>query len=69
MNTYRVKVIIYPKERTYTTEEYREAVKKATVHYCKGLKELTAFCGGRLHRERNGYAGINGRVEYVAERI
>lgn len=67
MNTYRVKKINLTSVKT--PDEYWEAVQKATVHYCHGLKELQAFCGGRLHRQRNGYAGANGQIEYVAERV
>ena len=32
------------------------------------IKELKEYCGGSLHRQRNGYAGINGNIEYVAEK-
>lgn len=48
--------------------EYWDAVKRASVKYCNGLEELRKYCGGRLHRQRNGYSGINGNIEYVAER-
>ena len=49
-------------------KEYWEAVKQATIHYCNGLSELKEYCGGSLHRQRNGYSGTDGDIEYVAEK-
>lgn len=66
MNKYAVKKINLAK--IGTTEEYWEAVKNASIHYCKGLDEVREYCGGRLHRERCGYSGVNGNIEYVAVR-
>ena len=67
MTQYRVKKIDISKVRN--TNDYWDAVNKATIHYCNGLKELKEYCGGRLYRQRNGYAGAIGNIEYVAERI
>lgn len=67
MNTYRVKKIDLSK--VDTVEEYWKAVNRASFVYCTGIAELREYCGGRLHRERCGYAGINGNIEYVAERV
>lgn len=67
MNTYRVKRINL--DMVKTTDEYWEAVKRASVVYCTGVKELREYCGGRLHRSCGGYSGINGNIEYVAEKI
>ena len=67
MTTYRVKKINL--DTAKTIEDYWKAVNAASIHYCNGLKELREFCGGRLHRGRKGYSGINGNIEYVAERI
>lgn len=67
MNTYRVKRINLTGIKT--PEEYWERVETAGVVYCVGIKALREYCGGKLHRERNGYAGINGDIEYVAEKI
>ena len=67
MVQYRVKKIDISKVKD--TNDYWNAVKNATIHYCNGIKELTEYCGGKLHRQRNGYSGINGNIEYVAERI
>lgn len=65
MNIYRVKKVNISKVKN--TDEYWDAVNHASVHYIEGVNALREFCGGRLHRERNGYAGINGNIEYVAE--
>lgn len=51
-----------------TTEDYWRAINNAPIHYCKGIAELREYCGGSLHRQRKGYSGINGSIEYVAER-
>ena len=67
MVQYRVKRINISKVKD--TNDYWNAVKNATIHYCNGIKELGEYCGGKLHRQRNGYSGINGNIAYVAERI
>lgn len=67
MVQYRVKKIDISKVKD--TNDYWNAVENATIRYCNGIKELTEYCGGKLHRQRNGYSGINGNIEYVAERI
>lgn len=66
MTQYRVKRINL--SNINNTDEYWDAVKKTSIHYCNGVKELKEYCGGKLHRQRNGYAGINGNIEYVAEK-
>lgn len=73
MNTYRVKKI--NRSLIKTDEDYRNEVMNANVHYCTGIKELREFCGGKVERLRNvgigrcAYAGVNGDIEYVAERM
>ena len=68
MNTYRVKRIDL--SAVNNVNEYWEAVKRAQVVYCNGLKALSVYCGGKLHRQRGGgYSGINGNIEYVAEKV
>jgi hypothetical protein len=67
MTEYRVKKINLNK--IGSTEDYLNAVKNASIHYCNGLKEVQNYCGGKLHRVNYGYCGINGNIEYVAERI
>ena len=66
MYTYKVKKINLSKVNNL--DEYWDAVNKAQIKYCKGLKEVKEYCGGKLHRERNGYSGIIGDIEYVAIR-
>ena len=67
MTQYRVKKINL--DKVNNLDEYWDAVKRATIHYCNGIKELREYCGGSLHKQRNGYSGINGNLEYVAERV
>lgn len=66
MTQYRVKKINL--DKVNTLDEYWNAVKNASIKYCNGIKELREYCGGSLHRQRNGYSGINGNIEYVAEK-
>ena len=56
-------------EKINSIDDYWDQVKNATVKYCNGMEELKAYCGGKLHRQRHGYAGINGNIEYIAERV
>ena len=66
MYTYEVKKINLSKVNNL--DEYWDAVNKAQIKYCKGLKEVKEYCGGKLHRERCGYDGIKENIEYVAIR-
>ena len=66
MQEYRVKKIDISKVNS--VDDYWCAVKNARVYYCKGIKELRKYCGGHLHYVRCGYSGINGNIEYVAEK-
>lgn len=66
MVKYRVKKITL--KQNMGVNEYWSAVNNATIHYCNGIKELREYCGGTLHRQRNGYSGINGNIEYIAEK-
>lgn len=50
-------------------ENDAEAVKNAERKICCGLKEVFDFCGGKLKRERCGYAGCFGDIGYIATRI
>lgn len=64
---YRVKKILL--KPNMNADDYWNAINKASVHYCQGLDELRTYCGGKLHRGRTGnYSGINGNIEYVAEK-
>lgn len=66
MVQYRVKKIDISKVKDI--DDYWNAVKNASIKYCNGIKELREYCGGKLYRQRNGYSGINGNIEYVAEK-
>ena len=67
MTQYRVKKIDLTKAKN--VDEYWVLVENAPIKYCNGIAELREYCGGHLHRQRNGYSGINGNIEYVAEKI
>ena len=66
MVQYKVKKINL--DKVDNLDDYWNEVKNASVKYCNGIKELTEYCGGKLHRQRNGYSGIIGNIEYVVER-
>ena len=63
---YEVKKVDLSKVRN--VDDYWERVNNAPIHYCNGTKELWEYCGGKLHRQRAGYSGIKGNIEYVAVR-
>ena len=67
MATYKVQKI----DLTYvgTIDEYHHAINESEIRYCEGLKEVEKYCGGKLHKQRNGYSGVKGNIEYIAERI
>lgn len=67
MIQYAVKKINLDKVKNIN--DYWNEVQKASIKYCNGMEELKQYCGGKLHRQRHGYSGINGNIEYVAERI
>ena len=67
MTEYRVKRINL--NGIKNIDDYNKAVFYAPIDYVKGLKALSEYCGGKLHRNRCGYSGINGDIEYVAERV
>ena len=50
-------------------DDYIKASSDATIKYCNSFKEVTEYCGGRLHRGRYGYSGINGDIEYTAVKV
>lgn len=67
MATYRVQKINLSFVKTI--DEYNHALNEAEIKYCNGLKEVEEYCGGKLHKQRNGYSGIKGNIEYIAEKI
>ena len=42
---------------------------KHTSKICHGLEEVWKLCGFKLKRERSGYAGFIGHIEYRAVAI
>ena len=66
MTVYAVKKIELKPGMTFTDRIV--AFETAEKTYCKGMKEVEQYCGGKLHRGRAGYGGIKGNTEYVAEK-
>lgn len=64
MNKYAVKVLDL--NTIHTPEEHFEAFNAAPITYCDGLKAVWDYCGGKLHKQRCGYSGMRGNVEYIA---
>ena len=52
-----------------TLDEYSAKLTGAPDHYFNKLRDVFAFCGGKLRRGRLGYAGLKGNIEYVAFKI
>ena len=67
MTEYKVKKINL--KNCYDMDEYQKRAQNASVHFCKGQKELIEYCGGKLKKERCGYCGIIGDIEYIAEKV
>lgn len=63
---YAVKKIRMDSESPLTFEQQ---IAHAPEHYCNGLAEVRAYCGGRLHRCGYGYVGNNGLFEFIVYRI
>ncbi len=55
MNLYELKII----DRDDMYNRGQKAIDDAEPIICHGLKEVWWNCGGKLHRERCGYAGYN----------
>lgn len=56
-------------EKVKDINDYWCEVKRAEIKYCNGIEELRQYCGGKLYKQRCGYSGINGNIEYIAERV
>ena len=50
-------------------DNYHEAFNSAESKVFNSVNEAFNFCGMKLRRERCGYAGIKGNVEYILTRI
>lgn len=66
MNTYEVKIFTY---NGRTVDDFQKQIEQTKPHICVGLNEVWDLCGGKLHRERNGYASCVGNTYYIATRI
>ena len=64
---YEVKRIDWKK--IITLEDYEKALRDGESTICYGLKEVFAYCGGKLKRERFGYNGMINTIEYIATRV
>lgn len=63
MNTYALKVI-YTKD-IHNVAEYQKAIENARTLYFKGLQSVFDYCGGKLFRQRHGWSGSRGNIEYL----
>ena len=48
-----------------TPEEHNQRLSAASEHEFKTLKDAFDFCGFQLRRERAGYSGQRGDMEYI----
>ena len=62
------KVVKIDLSKVNNHEDYWNEYNKSEVKYCNGLDEVTQYCGGKLKKERCGYSGIIGNIQYVAEK-
>ena len=67
MTTYALYVIDHT--TPMTVDEHNAKLREMPQHYFDRLKDVEAFCGGKLHRGISGYTGIQGNTEYVAIKI
>lgn len=62
-NTYALKVI-YTKD-IHNIADYQKAINEARTLYFEGLKSVFDYCGGKLFKQRNGWSGKRGDIEYL----
>ena len=65
----KYKIIKIDTSKLNTPEEHWKAVESAKAYYIEGFKAVQAFCGGSLHKERCGYAGCIGDIEFIVTKI
>lgn len=63
MNKYALKVIYTGNIRSI--EEYQKAIEDARTIYFDGLRSVFDYCGGKLFRQRHGWSGMRGNIEYL----
>lgn len=66
MNKYELKIIKYTLR---SADELNKAIDDAEPIICYGLKDVWNKCGGKLPRQRHGYAGTDGFYEFFARKI
>lgn len=52
-----------------TPEEYWNAQRNAVEKHFDTMTEVRKYCGGKLHKERNGWCGFDGTYDYICTRI
>ena len=51
-------------------DEYNARLTGKPDYYFDKLRDVFAFCGGKLHRGRlPGYSGLKGNIEYMAYKV
>lgn len=66
-NTYALKVVYT--DNIHNVGDYQRAIERAQTYYFEGLKEVFDFCGGRLFRQRYGWSGTRGCIEYLCVKV
>lgn len=51
-----------------TVDEYNHMLNEAESMYFQTLREVKDYVGGKLHKQRSGYSGTDGKYDYVVER-
>lgn len=67
MRTYEIRAIDISK--AMSVDDYEAAYNSAVPHICVGLRQTEGFCECKLRRERCGWYGVNGNIEYIAVAI
>jgi len=62
-NTYALKVIFTG--NIHSIDEYTRAIENARTLYFEGLQSVFEYCGGKLFKQRHGWSGCRGSIEYL----
>lgn len=63
---YRLRKVLLDCVRT--VDEYNHALNEAEIIHFQTLKEVKENCGVKLHKQKNGYSGTDGKYDYIVER-
>ena len=63
---YRLRKILLDCVRT--VDEYNHALNEAELMHFKTLKEAEEYVGDKLHKQKCGYGGTDGKYDYIVER-